>query len=272
MLTKSDLQSHLQCRRKLWLEHKRPDLIPAYDTSSHRRAMDGNRVGAYARRQLGEGFIWPPTQKDQETAAAGARRQLEENSGTPAVEVPMLHGEIYARADALVPDGDVYVLRETKASSFPLKSDKITPAAPKEHHVADLAIQAWVMSESGIPMGRAELNLLDNRWRYPGGNDYSDLFRQLDVSDAVRDRLGDVPIWRDEAEQTLAGEMPETMTGKQCSDPYDCPFIDFCKALDPPRPDNPIELLPGAVGKKLAIVGRKANLVPGVEGRDLRLG
>ncbi len=259
MLTKSDLQSHLQCRRKLWLEHKRPDLIPAYDTSSHRRAMDGNRVGAYARRQLGEGFIWPPTQKDQETAAAGARRLLEENSGTPAVEVPMLHGEIYARADALVPDGDVYVLRETKASSFPLKSDKITPAAPKEHHVADLAIQAWVMSESGIPMGHAELNLLDNRWRYPGGNDYSGLFRQLDVSDAVRGRLGDVPIWRDEAEKTLAGEMPETMTGKQCSDPYDCPFIDFCKALDPPGPDNPIDLLPGVAGKNLARKLREAH-------------
>jgi hypothetical protein len=60
------------------------------------------------------------------------------------------------------------VLRETKASTFPLKNDKTTPAAPKEHHLNDLAIQVWVMRESGLPLKRAELNLLDSQWRYPG--------------------------------------------------------------------------------------------------------
>ena len=36
-----------------------------------------------------------------------------------------------------------YVLQETKASTFPLKSDKVTLGKPKEHHLDDLAIQAW---------------------------------------------------------------------------------------------------------------------------------
>lgn len=252
MLSKSDLQSYLQCPRKLWLERHRQDLIPRRDPSAHRREVDGNFVGEKAREQLGDGFLWPPAQDDHQTAAQEAKRLLGATSGVPAAEVPMLHERIYARADALIPEGPGYVLRETKSSSFPLKQDKVTPGTPKDHHLNDLAIQAWVMLESGNPMVRAELNLLDNRWRYPGGGDYAGLFRQLDVTDEVAGRKGNVPNWRDEAERILVGEMPETRTGKHCSDPYDCPFQDFCQELDPPAPEHPIELLPGPAGKNLA--------------------
>ena len=252
MLTKSDLQSYLQCHRKLWLEHNRRDLISANDPSTYRRQVDGNLVHEKAREQLGDDFIWPPAKEDPESAAEEAQRLLSENPGVPATEVPMARGGLYARADALVPDGDNYVLRETKASSFPLKTDKVTPGKPKEHHLNDLAIQAWVMSESGIPMEQAALNLLDSRWRYPGDGSYSGLFRQLDVTDEISSRQGNVPTWRDEAEQILAGDMPEITTGKQCSDPYDCPFLDFCRERDPPAPDHPIELLPGSAGNRLA--------------------
>jgi Domain of unknown function(DUF2779) len=159
---------------------------------------------------------------------------------------------LYARADALIPDGGGYVLRETKASSFPLKKDKVTPDDPKEHHLNDLAIQAWVMQASGLPMTRAELNLLDNQWRYLGGGNYSDLFRQMDVTPEVQARTALVPRWRQDAEDTLARGMPDTVTGRQCVDPYPCPFHAFCKRIDPPGPEHPIELLPDSAGKQLA--------------------
>lgn len=252
MLSKSELQSHLQCPRKLWLERHRPDLMQAGDPSARRRQLDGNAVGDKAREQLVDGFIWPPAQDNHATAAEEAKRLLEATAEMPAAEVPMVHERVYARADALIPDGGGYVLRETKASSFPLKRDKVTPKAPKEHHLSDLAIQAWVMSESGFDLRRAELNLLNNRWRYPGSGDYSGLFRQLDVTAEVMDQLNQVPSWRDEAEQTLAGEMPEVTTGRQCSKPYSCPFHQHCRTLDPPAPEHPLELLPDAAGKSLA--------------------
>ena len=57
MLTKSDLQSLLQCPRKLWLEYHRPDLIPRNDTAMYRRVTDGNIVGEKAREQLGESIL-----------------------------------------------------------------------------------------------------------------------------------------------------------------------------------------------------------------------
>ena len=61
MLSKSDLQSLLQCPRKLWLGHNKPDLIATDDPTFYRRATDGNIVGEKARERLGPDYLWPPT-------------------------------------------------------------------------------------------------------------------------------------------------------------------------------------------------------------------
>jgi len=52
MLTKSDVQSLLQCPRKLWLEHWRVDLLLEDEPNTYRRTIDGNIVGEKARDQL----------------------------------------------------------------------------------------------------------------------------------------------------------------------------------------------------------------------------
>lgn len=251
VLTKSDIQAFLQCRRRLWLERHQPDLIPVDDPSLFRRAMDGNVVGEMARKQLGENVIWPPS-GDKAAAAQGAKTMLTQAPQTPAVEVPMVCGDLYARADALIPNNGKYTVRETKSSTFPLKKDKQTPDAPEEHHLNDLAIQVWTLEGFGLSLARAELNLLNNQWRYPGGGDYSGLFRQLDVTDEVNNRKNHVPIWLEQAQAVLTGNLPEAVTGKHCSDPYDCPFLGHCGKLDPTGPEHPIELLPDLAGKNLA--------------------
>jgi hypothetical protein len=259
MLSKSELQSYLQCPRKLWLERHHPELADADDSSSRRREIDGNLVGAMARVQLGEGFIWPPGRDDQAIAAEEAKSLLSQSPELSAAEVPMVHGGLYARADALVSDVEGYILRETKASSFPLKADKVTPDKPEDSHLDDVAIQAWVMSGSGLPLTRSELNLLNNRWRYPGEGDYTGLFRQMDVTPEISDRLAAVPSWVEAAEKALGGPMPEVQTGKQCHDPYECQFQGHCRTLDPPPVTHPIELLPDAAGKALAKKLREAK-------------
>jgi hypothetical protein len=257
MLTKSDLASFRQCTRKLWLEHHRPDLIPQNDPTLWRRANDGNIVGAKARELLGQNVIWPRPADDPAAAAAMAVAQLSANPAQPAVEVPMLRDGLYARADALIPAPfGGYILRETKASTFPLKKDKVTPDKPEEHHLDDLAIQAWVYQANGWPLAGAELNLLNNQWRYPGNGDYSRLFRQLPVAVDIAGKISEVPDWRAASEGVLAGAMPSVQTGAQCSKPYDCPFYDHCKTLDTPGPQHPLTLLPGVGGKSLA---RKLN-------------
>lgn len=252
MLTKSDIQSLRQCPRNLWLERNRPDLIPTDDPTLYRRATDGNIVGQKARESFGNAAIRPAGSADAKKAATDAIAQLKGAPNKSAVEVPLVRDDVYARADALVSEKQGYVLQETKSSTFPLKRDKVTADSPEEHHVEDVAIQAWVMESSGLPMIRAELNLLNNQWKYPGGGDYTGLFRRLDISQLAAERKASVPEWIAQGAAALRGEMPAATTGRQCKEPYPCPFKYHCVTLDPPGEKHPITLLPDKAGKDLA--------------------
>ncbi|SCC94743.1 conserved hypothetical protein [Thiomonas sp. X19] len=251
MLTKSDLMAWRQCPRMLWLHHHPPEPQTSASVPVDRRTLDGHLVGEYARRDIGE-YIWPNTSGDPVRDAAAALAELVATVVLPAVEMPMVRDTLYARADVLLPEGPGYVLRETKASTFPLKADKVTPAAPEAHHLDDVATQAWVLEGAGLALARAELNLLDNHWQYPGAGDYRGLFRQLDVTDEVRPRMNDVPRWLQAAQNVLDGAMPEVRTGKQCHIPYPCPYQALCQTLEPPGPEHPLSLLPDTAGKSLA--------------------
>lgn len=250
MLTKSDLLSWRQCPRKLWLERNSP---PAEEnTSVDRRVRDGLRVGEEARTQLGSNLIWIASIQDRADASQEAYRRLQEAPDRPGVEVPVLRDDVYVRLDALVPRAGGWVLRETKASGFPLKSDKVTPDKPKAHYLDDVAIQAWALDGSPLRCEGAELNLLDNTWRYPGGGDYTGLFRQMGVTAEIAERRALVPSWVAAAKAVLAGSRPQAVTGSHCGTPYDCRFLETCKVDEPPEPPHPLTILPGSGGKRLA--------------------
>ena len=53
----------------------------------------------------------------------------------------MVRNGVYARADAVIPESNVYVLRETKASTFPMKADKTTPGEPEPHYIEASVIE-----------------------------------------------------------------------------------------------------------------------------------
>ena len=251
MLTKSDLMAWRQCPRMLWLHHHPPEPQTSASVPVDRRTLDGRLVGEYARRDIGE-YLWPNTSGDPASDAAAALAELTATAMLPAVEMPMVRDGLYARADALLPEAAGYVLRETKASTFPLKPDKATPSSPDEHHLDDVAVQAWVLEGAGLPLARAELNLLDNQWRYPGAGDYRGLFRQLDVTDAVQQRMHAVPQWLRLARDVIDGDMPDVRMGNQCTHPHPCPYAALCQRLEPPGPEHPLSLLPDTAGKALA--------------------
>lgn len=268
MLSKTDLQSFLQCPRRLWLAHNDADGVPAAEPSQFRREKDGNAVGEKAREALGNRVIWPKSDADKGVACALAIQQLAQHPADAAVEVPLVHNGLYARTDALIPlSPGHYVLQETKASSFPLKDDKTTPGKPESHHLDDVAIQAWVMANAGLSMARAELNLLDGQWRYPGTGDYGGLFRALDVTELIAPRVALVPGWLQSASDIVAlPDMPAATIGPQCKKPQACPYMDKCRKLEPPPLEHPLTLLPDvggkALAKKLAVFGFKSLLEP----------
>ncbi len=209
-------------------------------------------VNEAARRAIGPTFIWPKGNEDKTAAMNKAIAQMAASPGTPVVEMPLVHEDLYARLDALLPGATGLILQETKSSTFPLKTDKVTPAAPQDNYLDDVAIQAWVLEGCGLPMERAELNLLNSKWAYLGDDNYEGLFRQMDVTAQIEVKKALVPIWLEEAREVIKNGMPVLVTGGQCKKPHDCSFKAFCETLDPPGPEHPIELLPDSGGKGLA--------------------
>jgi hypothetical protein len=200
---------------------------------------------------VGPGFIWPASQNTPEESMANALKELAASPDTPVVEMPMIREGLYCRVDALVPVEDGYAIHETKASTFPYKSDKVTPADPDEDLVNDLAIQAWVAEATELPIVEYSLNLLHSRWIYQGDGDYEGLFRLQNATEAVLKKKEFVPIWLKEAQEAVDGPMPDAQAGPQCK-PHACAYAEHCKKMEPAGEEHPLELLPDLAGKRLA--------------------
>ncbi len=115
-------------------------------------------------------------------------------------------------------------------------------ASVKDGQVKDCAIQTWLIERAGIPVRSIALAVINNAFVYPGAGNYYGLFRHEDVTERVRILVRQVPDWVRDCRTVLRSAMPDVKTGGQCSDPYDCPFIEHCSEGEPPYP---VKSLPG---------------------------
>lgn len=250
MLTKSDILAWLQCPRRLWLTRHRIDL--AEKTEDSRRKMDGDLVHSKAREQLPSPVLWVASRPDPVLTSLATLKEMAKSTDKPVVEATLVDEGVHIRADILLPDEEGYIVREVKSSTVPLNSKKTETGSPEVHHVQDLAIQVHVLKSLGLPIAGAQLGLLDSRWEYQGDGDYTGLFYNLPVTEAVEETVSAVPSWIALAEETVLLDEPVIHCGSHCNKPHACPFIEHCKKTSPPEHPTPLTLLPGIGGKSLA--------------------
>lgn len=233
-LSKSRIQQHRQCPRRLWLQSYRPQLAKV-DPGMQRRFDTDNQVGEIARSFHPDGVLIDATEQarqlaDTATALAASPR--------PVFEATFEADGVLVRADLLLPDADGYRMIEVKSS---------TTVEP--HHLEDVAIQYWVARQSGAPITSVNVACIDTTFVYQGDGNYAGLLKHVDVSVTARELESKVPGWIHAARQTLAGDEPIIEVGKQCRSPHRCPFLDTCTAESPrPKTLYPVEILP-YVGK-----------------------
>lgn len=234
-LSKSRIVAHLQCPKRLWLQINRPDL-QIVDTSQQARMDAGNVVGDLAQQQYPDGILIDGADLGQ--ALKDTAVQLSGSKRLPIFEATFQQGGVLVRNDLLLPEKAGYHLAEVKSST-----------QVKDYHLNDVAIQAYVTEQAGVPLKKISVVHIDNSFVYPGGQDYTGLFKFADVTDHARQLIPQAPQWIEAAQKTLAGAEPEIAPGPQCQDPFDCPFTDYCH---PPESltAHPVELLPYA--QKLA--------------------
>lgn len=234
-LTKSNLLYYRQCPKRLFLSAHRPELAE-FDPNKAMIFDQGHLVGEIARRlHLGGEMV--QFDGDPDPAVAQTERLLKE-SNKPIYEATFLHDEVLVRADLLFPSEHGLRVVEVKQST-----------SVKAVYRDDCAVQAWVIGRAGHRVESFAVAHINNKFVYPGNENYDGLFTEVPMDDHVRALESAVPTWVEQAKEVVDSRRePVAKMGKQCKDPYDCPFLGYCSLEEP---EHSVKKLPHG-GKLIA--------------------
>lgn len=242
-LSKSSFNAGLQCLKRLYLEAFRRDLLPPADAVQQAIFDAGARVGELARGLYPGGTLLPQDYLHINDAIAETARALA-GPPVPAVyEGGFIFDNVRVRVDILPRSGHGrHDLIEVKSTT-----------SVKQEHVPDVAIQLYVLEGAGVKAGRACLAHLNKEYVYPGGDyDLGQLFVIEDITEQARGYLPGIPRALRQMRQALAGpEPPQIKPGRQCTSPYECPFIGHCSG---DQPEHPVGQLPRAGERLLTLL------------------
>ncbi len=224
-LSKSRFQRGLQCGKALWLTVHNPELADPITERQQALFDDGHHVGILARDCF-PGGVLVSEDHTQAVAALTRTRALLDEGVQVIYEPAFLHDEVFVRADMLIRNGLDWDLFEVKSST-----------EFKPEHVADTAVQAYVIEGTGLILNRTFIVHLDKSYVYEGGDyDLGRLFTTVDATTQVRGYLPTVSKSIADLREVLAGDCPEERIGKQCNRPYDCSYYGHCHEFLPSHP------------------------------------
>jgi hypothetical protein len=250
-LSKSKLLAFRQCPKRLWLEVHQPELRADSD-ATQASFVTGHAVGAIARS------LYDPhgTGTELDLGSLGMAALLEKTQKLleqrkPIFEAGFVGGapnrKALALADILLPDSG----RSKSWRMIEVKSS----GSVKDYHRDDVAIQHYVASQAGVTLSGAALAHINTSWTYSGGNDYTGLLVESDLSEEAASRRGEVEAWISAAHKVVAKPSPPDLgPGAHCSKPFDCGFLGHCNAQDEAihgNVEHPVHWLPRIQTKAL---------------------
>lgn len=213
VLTKSKYLSGLQCVKRLWIEERAPEHLPAPGSTQSQLFVQGSEVGRLARTRFPHGKL---------IASAGKRALTETQAAIAAgetclFEAAFVHEDVFVRCDILVrrPNG-TWMLIEVKSTT-----------QVKSHHLHDLAVQRWVLTGQGLKVRAVQLMHINNRTCYHPNLDT--FFTRVDVTRATARVQRRVAKNVAALQRSLAAPtMPDVKIGSHCFKPYACPARSHC--------------------------------------------
>jgi predicted RecB family nuclease len=166
--------------------------------------------------------------------AIRATRKLIANPEVPAIfEGTFEHGGVLVRAD---------ILQRRRDGRWRMLEVKSTTDL-KEHHLDDVAIQARVVSRSGLDLAASCLMHVNRNYVFQGGTiDVRQFFRTRNLTRRIA-RLDPKLTFQLRAEFTVLNmpKAPDLPAGRHCTEPVTCEFFKQC---NPPRPNDHVGYLP----------------------------
>lgn len=226
-LTKSNYTSGRQCVKRLYLEVYRRDLATPSDAGTQAVFDWGHRVGRCAHGLYPGGVLIDVPPSEPREALHRTRVAMEETAAPAVFEGAFLFEDVFVRADVMVrqQDGD-WLLAECKAST------KMKP-----EHVWDLAVQAHVVSGTGVRLAGTRLVHLNPSFVHPGNVIQARrLLHLVEVTDKVTALGCDVIRQIKDMKRVLAKpDIPVVEPGPHCQTPYPCPYWAHCTQAKPAR-------------------------------------
>jgi hypothetical protein len=243
-LSKSKLLAYRQCPKRLWLEVHRPELCE-YPAGTQAVFRVGREVGEVAHQLYDpkkQGTLVERKDEDLETALQRSADLL--NSAKPIFEAGFAAGGAMAFTDIMLP------LREQGRVFWRIVEVKASTSV-KDYQRDDIAVQAFVANAAGVALASIAIAHIDSDWVYPGAEQYAGLLKEEDLTKEALGRENEVKSWINEAHEVVAKrEEPEITTGRQCSDPYDCGFLDYCRSKEK-QAEYPVAWLPSVQARVL---------------------
>jgi predicted RecB family nuclease len=222
----------VQCLKRLYWQVHQPELAAEPDAASEAIFEQGREVGLLARQMFPGGVEVSHSGGLDE--AIRATRELIANREVPAIfEGAFENGGVLVRVD---------MLQRRRDGRWRLLEVKSTTDL-KEHHLDDVAIQARVVSRSGLDLAASCLMHVNRNYVFQGGPiNVRQFFRIRNLTRRVK-RLQPKLTFQLRAELTVLNmpKAPDLPPGSHCTDPVTCEFFDSC---NPPRPDDHVGYLP----------------------------
>ena len=220
MLSKSKYCAFVQCPKNLWLKVKRPELAEV-DASAAVRMEEGNEVGDLAMHIFGdftEVTAYDPDGKLDLSKMIRDTKDLIDKKAPVICEASFSYNGDYCAVDILKREGDGYAIYEVKSSS-----------EAKDVYITDISYQKYVLLNCDVNVTGTYLVLINKDYVFDGELKPGELFKIVDVSSAVEEKIGGVKENVLEANRVLSEKNePYVDISIACDEPYPCAFWQYC--------------------------------------------
>lgn len=243
-LSKTKYTNACQCKKMLWLDTYKRDVIGEIDPSN---AMDnGNKVHEVARDLLGHHTVIP-FNKDLTKMIDDTKKELEKEE-VVICEASFAYQNNFCSVDILEKKKDEYILYEVKGST------KV-----KSVFLSDISYQYYVLNKLGLNIKKCFLVHINNKYYKKGKLDLEKLFVKEDVTLEILNLQKNVKNNLKEINSYMMNKKePIDSVDIKCFDPYKCPFFNYCtKDLVSPNVFN----IAGGMKTKDKIKLYKDNLI-----------
>lgn len=239
-LSKSQYCKARKCLKAIWLYRHNKELADPVSPFQQNIFDQGTEVGELATQYFENGVLIDEDYTIPQKAIEHTKSEIEND--VPAIfEAAFQYKNVLIRVD---------VLRNNMDGTWDLIEVKSTNSVEPKAHYDDVAVQKWVLENSGIKVRKSFLMHLNRDYTLKGKLEIKRLFVLEELDELIQQNYEDVESFLEVIQGHLNSTTPtDELIGSKCKNPYVCEFKSHCWA----------EAVPGTIHTIGRIIDKKRH-------------